>query len=101
MAEWTRRGFVGSLSGAAAATIIQGSAAAALPPPDRRTGSAPIKQIDVVKNNQYIHQVKPGKAEVQFEYVDTAIKPGSTYYYVRIEQTDGQLAWSSPIWLTR
>jgi len=48
MAEWTRRGFVGSLSGAAAAaTIISGSAAAALPPPDRRTGSVPIKITDL------------------------------------------------------
>ena len=25
------------------------------------TGTAPIKQIDIIKNNQYIHQLKPGQ----------------------------------------
>ena len=25
---------------------------------------------------------------------------GTSYYYLRIEQKDGQLAWSSPIWVT-
>ena len=34
-----------------------------------------------------------------FEYVDTAIAPGENYYYVRAEQTDGQLAWASPVWV--
>ena len=63
------------------------------------TGTAAVKQVDVIKNNKYVHQVKPGTATVQFEYVDQAAEPGESYYYVRVEQTDGQLAWSSPIWI--
>ena len=32
---------------------------------------------------------------------DTAAQPGKTsYYYVRLEQDDGNLAWASPMWIT-
>ena len=62
-------------------------------------GSAAIAQIDVIKNNKYVHQIKPGKNDVAFEYLDNAMEAGESYYYVRAEQTDGQLAWSSPIWV--
>jgi hypothetical protein len=62
-------------------------------------GTAPIRQIDVIKNNQYIYKVNPAQKTAHFEYVDSTIAPGENYYYVRAEQTDGQLAWSSPIWV--
>ncbi len=62
-------------------------------------GTAPIKQIDVIKNNTYVHQLKPNQKDASFEFIDTAVTPGENYYYVRVEQTDGQLAWSSPIWI--
>jgi hypothetical protein len=62
-------------------------------------GTAPIAQVDVIKNNQYVHQLKPGQSEATFEYLDNAIQPGESYYYVRVQQSDGQLAWSSPIWV--
>lgn len=48
MGEWTRRGFVGSLSGAAAATVLAGqAAAAAVLPAERRSGSTPIRITDL------------------------------------------------------
>jgi len=28
-----------------------------------------------------------------------AAQPGQHWYYVRVEQEDGELAWSSPIWI--
>jgi len=65
----------------------------------RILGTAPIKQIDVIKNNTYIHKLTPNVNAASFEYVDNAIQPGENYYYVRAEQTDGQLVWSSPIWI--
>jgi len=65
-------------------------------------GTAKIKQIDVVKNNEYVHQVKPGSKEASFTFADAAFGEGPTpdktnYYYVRAEQEDGELVWSSPI----
>ena len=64
-------------------------------------GTAPIRQIDVIRNNAYIHKTSPGAKEAGFEYVDNAALKGESWYYVRVEQADGQLAWSSPIWVTR
>ena len=62
-------------------------------------GTDAVKRIDVIKNQTYIHKVEPNQSEVSFEYVDRAIQPGESYYYVRVEQNNGQLAWSSPIWV--
>jgi hypothetical protein len=69
-------------------------------------GTAPIKKIDVIKSNKYVYQAAPPKGmkelpkKFDLTYVDSIITPGEYYYYVRVEQTDGQLAWSSPIWVT-
>ena len=64
-------------------------------------GTAPIKEVDVVRSNQYIHKLNPNKQDVSFEYLDAAAPSGESYYYVRAEQSDGQLVWSSPIWIKR
>ncbi len=62
-------------------------------------GTAPIRQVDVIRNNTYIHKLTPEAREVRFEYADPAIPEGESYYYIRAEQADGQLAWSSPVWV--
>jgi len=69
-------------------------------------GTAKLKQIDVIKNNEYVHQVKPGTKEASFTFADAAFGDGPTpdgtnYYYVRAEQEDGELVWSSPIWVKK
>jgi hypothetical protein len=64
-------------------------------------GTGAIRQIDVIRNNTYVHKVNPGSPAAEFEFVDRASTPGESYYYVRVEQADGQLAWSSPIWVRR
>ena len=63
-------------------------------------GTGPIARIEVIKNNTFVHSVRPEGASAAFEYRDGDIKPGESYYYVRVEQAAGQLAWSSPIWVT-
>ena len=57
------------------------------------------EKIEVIKNNTFVHTVRPKAAKSVFEYRDNDIKPGESYYYVRVEQAAGQLAWSSPIWV--
>jgi hypothetical protein len=38
---------------------------------------------------------------VTFRYTDMEAKAGETrFYYVRVEQADGNLAWASPLWIT-
>jgi hypothetical protein len=67
----------------------------------RIIGTAPIRDVDVVRSNQYIYKLQPNQQDVRFEYIDPAPPAGESYYYVRAEQTDGQLVWSSPIWIKR
>jgi hypothetical protein len=64
-------------------------------------GTQPIKQIQVVKNNRFVYQRVNDAREIEFTYSDSAEDKGESYYYARVLQQDGQIAWSSPIWVTR
>jgi len=57
----------------------------------------PIARIDVVRNGQDWATVEPGDAQVTFETDDAA--GGPAYYYARVTRGDGQMAWSSPVWV--
>lgn len=41
----------------------------------------------------------PGPHEVRFEYTDEAAEPGVNRYWVRVIQSDQEMAWSSPIFV--
>jgi hypothetical protein len=62
-------------------------------------GTGPIAQVDLIRNNDFVYSQKPKTKDVEFEYQDKS--PGNAYYYVRVMQLDGNLAWSSPIWIQR
>lgn len=63
-------------------------------------GTGPIARIELIKNNTFVHTENTnGAPSSSFEYRDNDVKPGESYYYVRVEQVRGQLAWSSPIWV--
>ncbi|MEK7406863.1 MAG: DUF3604 domain-containing protein [Acidobacteriota bacterium] len=64
-------------------------------------GTAPIRQIDIIKNNRFIHNRQNLGPEASFTFVDNDPSPGESYYYVRVHQVDDQMAWSSPIWVRR
>ncbi len=65
----------------------------------RVTGAAPIGRIDLVRNNAYIYTTSPLKPTAEVKYVDMEPKTGLNYYYFRVLQEDGQVAWASPVWL--
>jgi hypothetical protein len=73
----------------------------------RIEGTGDIAAVAVIRNNKYVYSLKPKKtATVEFTYEDSKLAPGESYhyesyYYVRMEQADGQMAWSSPIWVKR
>ncbi len=86
------------------------------------TGTAPFEEVVIVKNNEYVYSLKPGKQNVQFSWTDHAAEPGKTsYYYVRglqqgttrtrkvkspsgkaveTELNNGEIVWVSPMWIT-
>ena len=67
----------------------------------RARGTAEIASIHLIRDGNYVYKIEPGRAEVEFDYLDIEAPPGEHWYYVRVEQQDGELAWSSPIWMTQ
>ena len=57
-------------------------------------GTAELARID-----QSLTTLAPRMRDVDLGYEDSSSAPGLHWYYARVEQADGQLAWSSPIWV--
>jgi len=62
-------------------------------------GTAGIEKIELIKNNINIHTHKAKSFVGNFKYLDEKIVPGVCWYYVRVTQEDGEMAWSSPLWV--
>ncbi|MCS7253471.1 MAG: hypothetical protein RMK18_07230 [Armatimonadota bacterium] len=62
-------------------------------------GTAPIARVHIIKDFKYVFTAEPKTKEIKLDWVDKEAKPGASWYYVRVEQEDGQLAWSSPMWI--
>jgi hypothetical protein len=67
----------------------------------RIIGTDQLSQVDLIRNNEFLYTRSAGGKELDFEYADQAPRPGENYYYLRVIQQDHNLAWSSPIWVTR
>ncbi len=65
-------------------------------------GTNTIGKIHVIRGDQFLYTHEPDAQEATFEYVDESARgeKGTFYYYVRVEQEDGQIAWASPFWVT-
>jgi hypothetical protein len=62
-------------------------------------GTGAIARISVIRNNRVIYTAPGSGSEMRFTYTDRDGAAGTNYYYLRVEQENGQLAWSSPIWV--
>ena len=68
------------------------------------TGTAPLHSVEVIRSGQVFGGIhaQPGEAiqTLQFDLEDKIMISGeSHYYYLRVLQSDGNMAWSSPIWV--
>ena len=74
-------------------------------------GTEHIKSVEIVRNNKDVYVYKQDSPDVCFDWEDKEALvdinyPPSLYcsgpfsfYYVRITQSDGEMAWTSPIWI--
>lgn len=60
------------------------------------TGTAHVGPVD--KYYTVLHSTTPGGMWTTFEITDSDFD-ASTFYYVRVLQTDGKRAWGSPVWV--
>ena len=67
----------------------------------RVRGTADIDKVHIIRDGRIVHTHRPGAQETDFQFTDADSGAGgsSHYYYVRVEQVDGQIAWGSPMWV--
>ncbi len=65
----------------------------------RVEGTADIAKAEIVRNGVVVETRRARGRALQFEWARNA-QPGiGQYFYLRVTQVDGHMAWSSPIWL--
>jgi hypothetical protein len=62
-------------------------------------GTAAIKRVTLVRNEKNHQQWEPGSKTFEQTFTDETPMTGENRYYLRVEQADGNMAWSSPIWV--
>ena len=67
-------------------------------------GTGPIDRVDVLRDGEVVHTRSAGEGRGggplplgRSRSRRRATRP--SYYYVRVLQKDGQMAWASPIWV--
>jgi hypothetical protein len=63
-------------------------------------GTAALARVVLVRNHNVIYSAAGTGSQMRFTYTDREPLAGTSWYYLRIEQQNGQLAWTSPIWVT-
>ncbi|MFO7947742.1 MAG: DUF3604 domain-containing protein, partial [Armatimonadota bacterium] len=65
----------------------------------RVVGTDQVTRVDIVRNNEDYKTLRPESDDVTIDVTDSdPVVPG-TFYYLRIWQADGEMAWTSPVWL--
>lgn len=73
-------------------------------------GSSPLKEVTLIRNGKEFKTFHPKESNFEFTFDDTENlstlvldspddRPQFVYYYMRIVQEDGNIAWASPIWI--
>jgi hypothetical protein len=66
-------------------------------------GTGPVERVEIVRNGEVVYTHRPfASAEARFTWRDPSPRKGErpSYYYVRVRQQNGHMAWASPIWVT-
>jgi len=73
-------------------------------------GTKQLQKIEIIRNGKVIKTFEPQHYSLEFTYDDLIPlekvvipskdkQPPFVYYYLRVVQEDGHMAWSSPIWV--
>ncbi len=62
------------------------------------SSECPLARIEIVRNGKVLAGRQPGERTVTWEVKDGGER-ATDWYYARLSRQDGQMAWSSPIWV--
>ncbi len=65
-------------------------------------GTAPIDRIALLRNEEVHKRFEPegDRKRMSVTFKDSDAAQGTNRYYIRLVQTDGNMAWASPVWVT-
>jgi hypothetical protein len=63
-------------------------------------GTAQVARVDLIRDAHRAATWDGAERDLAIEWTDPAPLAGAHYYYVRVTQSNGAYAWSSPIWAT-
>lgn len=63
-------------------------------------GTERLEKVEIIRNSEVIHLESTNDKFIEFKFVDKPNLKEEIYYYLRVTQTDGNMAWSSPIWIS-
>jgi hypothetical protein len=69
-------------------------------------GTAPITDVVIFRNTEpFVHltadDLRDTGTSLKLQYTDDGQRDTEAWYYARVIQENNQIAWSSPIWLSR
>jgi hypothetical protein len=64
------------------------------------SGTARLKRVTIVRNEMDHKVFEPKGRKFAEVFTDSEPIVGENRYYIRVEQTDGNMAWASPVWVT-
>lgn len=83
--------------------VKMGGETEATKPPElvfRAAGTAPVSSFEIIRSGEVVYGSRPGTPEVSVSFRDeTAPRQGAAHYHARLVQDDGQIAWSTPVWV--
>lgn len=65
----------------------------------RVVGTDQLLRVDVVRDNADWLTLTPGDDEMTLEATDEEPLGDGRFYYLRVTQADGEMAWASPVWV--
>ncbi|MFP4250561.1 MAG: DUF3604 domain-containing protein [Armatimonadota bacterium] len=63
------------------------------------TGTEAVTFVEVLRGRDVIYEHTGNGPLVRVTLFDDDVPADGTYYYARITQADGEMAWSSPVWV--
>jgi hypothetical protein len=64
-------------------------------------GTKDLAKVEVLRDSKVVASLDCKGKECKEEWKDPTPLAGKHYYYVRVQQKDGELAWTSPMWIEK
>ena len=64
-------------------------------------GTSDLAKVEILRDSEVAMTLTVNGRECTQEWTDPKPAAGTHYYYIRVQQKDGELAWTSPMWIER